>query len=279
MLVPPTADEMNRSTGNFEGALSGIMGGHLMHLFDRIDPLLIERRSAQLWALAIASIAILSTGIALLAYPSAFSEPVYISGPAMRRLFFGFCVLSALLVGYLTDRQMALQELRRRLLAEQSRNSTLLLQASVDLLGILPNFGHFQDRLSMEFRRATIGVQPLSFIVVSLVSAGVLDKNGLATAYGDAVKCIIRRLRTEDSVYCLRDGVFSAILPGASSADANRVAGRLENGIREVAGAPPAFTFDLRVINYPNDARSAHEIENLVKAAFSERPLLMARAA
>ncbi len=249
-----------------------------MHVFDRIDPLLIERRSAQLWVLAVASIVILASGIALLIYPSAFAEPVAISGPTMRRLFFGFCVISALLVSYLSDRQMVLQELRRQLKAEESRNRNLLLQASVDLLGILPNLEHFQDRLSMEFRRAVRGMQPLSLIAVSLTPGGVLDKNELATAYGDSVKAILRRLRSEDSIYCLRDGVFGVILPGASANDADRVATRLEEGLREVSSPRHAFGFELKVVNYPDHARSAREIEDLAKAAFSGR-LSLARAA
>jgi len=245
-----------------------------MHLFDRIDPLLIERRSAQLWLLAIASIVIMASGIALLIYPSVFSQPVSISGATMRRLFFAFCVLSALLVGYLTDRQMAIQELRRKLMAEQSRNSSLLLQASVDLLGILPNFEHFQDRLSMEFRRAVGGMQPLSLIAVSLTPGGILDKTELAAAYGDSVKAIIRRLRNQDSVYCLRDGVFGVILPGAGATDAGRVAARLEEGLGEVSGPRHAFGFELKVINYPDHARSAREIEILAKAAFAGKSVL-----
>jgi GGDEF domain-containing protein len=246
----------------------------MVHVFDRIDPLLIERRSAQLWTLAIASIVILASGVALIMYPAAFTQPVAISGTMMRRCFFGFCVLSVLLVAYLTDRQMAIQELRRQLSAEETRVSGLLRQASVDLLGILPNFEHFQDRLSMEFRRATIGRQPLSLVAVFLTPGGSPNRTGQATVCGDAAKSIIQRLRGGDSIYYLRDRVFGVILPGASLADASRIADRLAHGLQEISGSLHSFSFELKVINYPSHASSARELENLAKGAFTDSPVL-----
>lgn len=245
-----------------------------MHVFDRIDPLVIERRNAQLWTLAIASIIILASGLALILYPAAFTQPVAISGPMMRRLFFGFCVLSVLLVGYLTDRQMAIQELRGQLSAEETRISGLLRQASADLLGILPNFEHFQDRLSMEFRRATIGRQPLSLVAVSMTPGGAPESIGLTTVWGDAAKSIIRRLRGGDSIYYLRDRVFGVILPGAALADASRVADRLAQGLQAISDPLHPISFELKVINYPAHASSARELENLAKGVFTDRPVL-----
>ena len=244
-----------------------------MHIFDRVDPMLLERRSAQLRVLAIFIVLILAVGVALLAYPPAFSRPVSISGPTMRRLFFAFCGLSSLIVAYLTDRHVLLEQLQRKLRAEESRSSGLLLQASVDLLGILPNFEHFRDRLSMEFRRAALGTQPLSLISVTLEGANS-PADDMIAIQGDAVKSMLRRLRNKDSIYCIREGVFAAILPGAGRDDAVRVADRLATGLQDLAGTKPTFQFHLNVINYPDDARSAREIENLAKTAYVPRPKL-----
>jgi len=241
-----------------------------MHIFDRVDPLLLERRGAQLRMLAIFSVLILAIGVALLIYPPAFSQPVSISGPVMRRLFFAFCGLAALLVGYLTDRHVLLQQLQRKLRAEESRASGLLLQASAELLGVLPNFEHFQDRLSMEFRRAALGAQPLSLIAVELSGA---NARGAAALHGEAVKAMLRKLRHGDSIYCLRSGVFAAILPAAGRTDALRVRHRLEEGLEQLGGGP-TFQFQFKVINYPEDARSAREIESMAKTAFNPRPEL-----
>jgi len=249
-----------------------------MHFFDRIDPLMIERRHAKLWMLAIFSIVILASGIALLLYPSAFLHPVAISGPAMRTMFFSFCVLSALLVSYLIDRHVAIEELRRRLLEQESRTSNLIHQASIDLLDILPNFEHFQDRLAMEFRRATLGLQPLSLIAVLLTPRGLSDKDELTAACGDAVKLIIQRLRREDSIYQLREGVFGVILPGASTSVAGRVADRLAQGLQGASETAHSVSFELKVINYPDHACSAREIENLARSAFPLAPVLLQAA-
>ena len=45
-----------------------------MRIFDRIDPLNLNRRQWELWVLALSVILILTTGLALLMYPTAFSN-------------------------------------------------------------------------------------------------------------------------------------------------------------------------------------------------------------
>ncbi len=239
-----------------------------MQVFDRIDPLKLDLRHKQLWMLAIAMIVILAAGVALLLYPSAFEKDMNISGPWMRKIFFSFCALSFLMVGYLMERHLAIQQLSERLLEEEGRNARLLQQASVELLDTLPKFEHFQDQLTMEFRRATIAHQPLSLIVVSLASGNVPDADSLASAYGDAAKSILRRMRKEDSIYLLRAGVFGVLVPSACAVDAGAVGERLAEGLNEVAGRDHRFSFDLKVINYPDDASSAREIQNSAARAF-----------
>lgn len=242
-----------------------------MELFDRIDPLKLDRRDTQLWLLAIAMILILASGIALLIYPAAFSRAVAISGPHMRRVFVGFCALSLLLTGYLIDRHLAIRQLRRRLVEEEGRNARLLQQASVELLDSLPNFEHFQDRLTMEFRRAVIAMQPLSLIAVSLSPGNLSGSEDLSTAYGDAAKSILRRMRKEDSIFLFRPGVFGVVLPTASAIDGEHISQRLTKGLDDAAGTPRRFSFELKVINYPDHAATAREIETLATNAFPQR--------
>src|ERR1700693_1987872 len=239
-----------------------------MHIFDRLDPLLLERRNAQLWNLAISVIVTLATGFALLLFPSAFQREVAFSGREMRGIFFSFCLLSVLIVSYLVDRQVAIRQLRRRLREEETRNGRLLLQSSMELLDNLPNFEHFQDRLAMEFRRSTIGLQPLSLIVVSLTPHVFANSDELSSVYGDAVKSIIQRMRSEDSLYRIRAGVFGVILPAASTADANRVSDRLAESVEQGSRPGHRFSFELKTLNYPDQASSAHELESLAKNAF-----------
>lgn len=249
-----------------------------MQIFDRLDPMKLDRRHAQLWVLAIAMIIILATGVALLLYPAGFSMDVNISGPSMRRFFFSFCALSFLIVGYLIERRFAIQNLRRRLAEEEGRNARLLKEASIDLLRTLPSFEHFQDALTMEYRRATIAHQPLSVVAVSLAPLGRAEEDVLATAYGDAAKSILRRMRREDSIYLFRHGVFGMVLPGVYTADAYKVAERMSEGLAEVSGPNHRFSFELKVINYPDHASSEREIENLAAKACKDRPLIVQAA-
>ena len=242
-----------------------------MQIFDRVDPAKLDSRDAQLWVLAMAMIAILAAGIALLIYPAAFAMPVVLSGPFVRRIFFSFCILSLLVVGYLMERRIVIGRLRKRLEEEQSRARQLLNQASADLLETLPGFEHFQDRLAMEFRRAVNAQIPLSLVVVSLKPSLQLDNSGdISTAYGDAAKVMVRKLRGEDSIYLFRHGIFGVVLPGVRASDAHRVAERLAEGLTDASGASDRFSFILQVVNYPENATTAHEMERTAVSFFAE---------
>lgn len=238
-----------------------------MRVFDQIDALTIDRREWHLWLLAIAVILVLGLGMALLMYPTAFSSPLILTGITMRKAFFGFCTLTILLMGYLLDRQLVIRQLRRQLSEEQARNVAIRHQASAELLETLPGFGHFQDRLAMEFRRANTTHQPLSMLIISLIPSHVLsDPNEIDASFGDAAKAVVRRLRREDSIYLFRPGVFGIVLPGTNGNDAYRVSDRLAEGLRDASGASDRFAFDLRVVNYPEHTASAREMEEVARS-------------
>src|SRR5574337_948048 len=158
-----------------------------MRIFDRVDASSLDRRDLQLWVLALGMIFVLAAGLALLMYSAIVTPAAYLSGPAVWKGFYGFCVLSILMVTYLMERQMVIRRLRRALEGEQRQNILLRHQASADLLETLPGFEHFQDRLTMEFRRAANIQQALSLLVVRLRPARRLtDSEEIATAWGDA---------------------------------------------------------------------------------------------
>ncbi len=242
-----------------------------MRVFDRVDPAALERRDWQLWMLALAVILILAGGVALLMYPAVFSNPFAMTGPTLHKVFFGFCILSFLLVGYLIDRHLLIRRLRRELAEEHQQSVELVEQASADLLASLPRFEHFQDRLAMEFRRAAHIEQPLSLLMVGLrASEEVVATEGAAATFGDAAKALIRRLRREDSIYMFRPGVFGIVLPGVSIAGASCVSTRLEEGLMDASGADNRFTFQIRLVNFPEHAATAREMEQMAVASFPE---------
>jgi GGDEF domain-containing protein len=233
-----------------------------MYIFDRIDPARLERRDTQLWVLAIAMIVILASGIALIIYPSAFTMPVVLSGVLLKRVFFSFCILSLLVVGYLMERRIVVSRLRARIREEEQRSRRMLNEASADLLNTLPGTEHFRDRLAMEFRRSTNAQLPLSLLLIRLSPSGRLNPSEeILTAYGDAAKAMLRKLREEDSIYLFRPGAFGIVLPGVRAAAAQRVGARLGEGLTDASGASDRFSFSLRAISFPENAGSAHEME------------------
>jgi GGDEF domain-containing protein len=245
-----------------------------MRVFDRIDPTTLDRRELHLWLLAITVILILATGTALLMYPTAFSDPLIVSGPTLRKTFFGFCALSLLLTGYFLDRQLTIHGLRKQLAEEQNRTLQIRHEASAELLESLPGISHFQDRLAMEFRRASNTQQPLSLLVVELKASRELrDAREIATSFGDAAKALIHTLRREDSIYQFRSGVLGILLPDVSAAGAYCVSGRIADRLRAASGASERFSFDIRVVNYPDHVATAREMEKAVASHLPADPL------
>lgn len=242
-----------------------------MKVFDQIEAATIDRREWHLWLLAATIIFVMSSGLALLMYPTVFSNPVILSGSTLRKAFFGFCAISILLIGYLLDRHWVIRQLRKALAEESQRNLRFRQQASIDLLASLPGFAHFQDRLAMEFRRAANIQKPLSLLTVSLTSSPTLSDPGeVSTAFGDAAKALVRRMRVEDSMYLFQTGVFGIIVPGVNAQDAYRLADRLGESLHDASGASNRFSSDLRVINYPEHVEGAREMELMARAGLTE---------
>lgn len=240
-----------------------------MRIFDRIDPLNLDRRQWELWVLTLAVILILAVGMALLMYPTAFSNDLIVSGATKRKVFFGFCALSVLLVGYLLDRQIVINQLRQRVAEERQQVRIIRHESSVDLLATLPGFDLFRDRLAMEHRRAASTHLPLSLLVVQLKPSPQLpDKDEIDTAFGDAAKSLTRKLRAEDSLYHFPPRVFAIVLPGVGTANAYSVSRRLAEGLHDASGASTRFLFEVHVINYPEHAGTAREMEEAARSLF-----------
>lgn len=242
-----------------------------MNFFDRIPSGSLERREMQLILTASVAIIVLAGGLVLFMYPIVFSA---VSAPPNRTLssaFFGFCVLSVLLAGYLVDRQLTIQRLRHQIAEDRKRSSNALKQASADLLQALPNFDAFQDRLLMEYRRADSAKYELSVLVVTIELHTVLVSSTEAeSALGDAAKAICRKLREQDSVHVLATGYFGIILPGVGISIAPQICTRISEGLTDAAGAGNRFTFKIGAFSYPEQASSAHDLELAVSGLLPE---------
>lgn len=244
-----------------------------MQVFDRIDSRQLDRRDAELWTLAITVILVLASGMAVVMY-IAVHHPVTLTGASGKEIFLGFCALALLLVSYLTERQITVRRLRNELQEVRTRTSDLLSQASTDLLDSLPSRGQFVDRLAMDFRRAVSLQQPLSLVIARLkVSRQVTTAGETSRAYGDAAKGLIRRLREEDSLYLLTPGVFGVLLPGVRGDDANRVVRRLSESLADASGTSQRFSFDLKLVNFPDQVAAAREMEEAAHSSLDTSPL------
>jgi len=243
-----------------------------MQVFDKVSHKTLDRRDRQLFILALVMVIILGGGMALLMYPTVFGKAAVIPVAPSRTLFFGFCALWILMVVYLVDRQSVVQNLRASLLEEREQLARVLQQSSAELLGTLMGFSHFQDRLTMDFRRAAQINEPLSLLLVCVKPSKMFAQGPQAqVALGDVAKVLSRKLRNEDSLYRLSSQVFGIVLPAATDALARETANRLSEGLADASGASNRFTAEIQLVNYPDHVHSASEMERRASSLITAR--------
>lgn len=237
----------------------------------RMDPNSVNKREFQLAVFSLSVVAVLIAGLAVLMYPTVESHPLIFSGRTLRVFFFGFCGLSVLLMGYLIERQITVLRLRREITRAEEKYRELHRQVGKDLLDTLAGMGHFQDRLSMEFRRAVNSRDALSIMVIRLrPDPRVTSLAEVTAVLGDSAKAILRKLRREDSLYHFAEGAFGVILPEVNVQTARLVAARITEGLQDVAGAAERFSHEIKVFNYPQHAATASELVKEVRSLVPE---------
>lgn len=237
-----------------------------MRIFDRVRLQDVDRRTWQLWVLAIVMILILASGLALHMYALASGAGYWLTRRALLEGIIGFCVLAMLFAGYLIDRLVVIARLRQELSEEKKRNLELRTQGNKELLQTLFGPSQFCDRLALELQRAAKSKLPVSGLTISLeVSPDLSDGDEVYSAFGEAVKAMMHRLRGEDSIYLFTSGVFGILLPGTGSELARRVAVRVADALNEAMGMSKRYSFDIHVTNFPEHARNALEMERLMR--------------
>jgi hypothetical protein len=235
-----------------------------MHFFDQIRLKDVDRRDWQLWVLTLAMILILAGGLALLMYSLIPPIAILPSDRALLRYVFGFCVLNVLFVGYLIDRHRVIARLRKELNEERSHNLQLRNRGSRELLQTLLGPHQFHERLALEFERATRAGEPLSALTVFLEALSLPVTPDVYLSFGEAAKAILFTLRPEDSVYQFSPGLFRILLPRTASANARRVAVRVAGGLFDAMGPSKRYSFDVRVTSFPEHAKTAQEMDDLM---------------
>ena len=113
----------------------------------------------------------------------------------------------------------------------------------------------------MEFRRMATTTEKLSIVVITVkFPPDHSSPSETSSALGDAAKVIARKMREQDSIYILAPACFGVVLPGVGLEAAERVCARVSEGLADAAGASHRFQYELKVVNYPAHATSAHEL-------------------
>ncbi len=225
----------------------------------------LERRELQLTIMAAVFVFVLASGLAVFMYPLVFVHADAANKWTLRVAFFGFCALTLLFIGYLLERQRTVHQLKQQILEELERNIELRLQASADLLHTMPDINHFWDRLTMEYRRAMTMQKNLTLLLVKAKLNAASAGTDTTSALGDAAKAMSRKLRPTDSIYRLAPEIFGLVLPETDTLNAKRIAVRLQEELQTVR-AKHGGAFETTVHNYPDDAQSSHELEDIVKS-------------
>jgi hypothetical protein len=225
----------------------------------------LERRELHLTVFACIAIGILAVGTAVLMYPVVFPA----QGPVdktMRVGFYGFCGLCLLLGWYLWERQRTIGKMRMEMAEERRRALDAEARANQELLKTMPKLNAFQDSLPMEFRRTAVTTQKLSILVVAVRLRGTPDAATTASALSDAAKAVSRKLREQDSMYILGPLCLGAVLPGSDMEVAQELSRRINEGLGLAASASGNCSYAIKIVNYPADASSAHELQQAVHA-------------
>jgi hypothetical protein len=236
-----------------------------MQLFDEIHAQQLDRRQLHLTVLASMAIAVLSTGVALFMYPAIFAHEILVSSRSLQFAFYGFCLLSVLLVGYLWDRQLIIRRLTEQVRTEQRRSNALRLKASDDLLNMIPGTRGFREQLFANSPLADSKIQAISVAVVRLYLSGVLAHRGeQQIVLADAVRVIHRRLRKEDSIWALSPGVYGIILAGMDRVGAQCFTASVELGLDDAAGVNSRFTSDVQLLTFTGQGKSVRDFERAI---------------
>lgn len=211
----------------------------------------LERQDWHLWILAILLMFVLGTSLLSFMFPTAFwfEEQLPLRGP--QRAFLGFCVLLALAMVYMLQRQAAVRRLKRQLFEARMTALETERKATRQAFAILPDTDQFRDALSMEYRRASTSLSNLAVVIFELADAS-------REQLGQATNLLRPILRRGESLFRVSDHSLGIILPGSQLSNAASFAAQVEEhfGIH-LPEVKPSVT----VTAYPEAAASLSEME------------------
>jgi len=215
----------------------------------------LERQDWHLWILAVLLLFVLGVSLLSFMFPSVFWLGRETNLGAPERAFFGFCVLLALTLVYMLQRQATVRRLKRSLYQAQVAASEAEQQVHLVSLTSLPELHQFRDSLAMEYRRASHAGESLSVILLDL---GDDSEDKL----GRMVHLLRLMLRPHETLFRLSPQRFGLILPIMRSADAEAFASQITDRVRR---SMPGEQVTSTVLVYPEQAGSLTELEGRLR--------------
>lgn len=214
----------------------------------------VERLDWHLWVLAILLIFVLGVSLLGFMFPTAFWFGQELPMESPQRAFFGFCVLLALVLVYLLQRQATVRRLKRQLFQAQAAVVAAEREAAVQAFLDLPGTPQFRDALAMEYRRASASSNPLAEVLFKAPHLSL-------EMWASQVKLLRSMLRRGESVYRISDKAVAVILPGMQLSEAASFAARLEE-----LGGIARGEMEINVTAFPEQVSSLTELEARLRA-------------
>ena len=210
----------------------------------------LERQDWHLWILAVLLMFVLGVSLLSFMFPSAcwFQEQLTMKAP--QRAFIGFCVLLALVLVYMLQRQATVRRLKRQLFEARAAVVETERQAATQAFLALPGMDQFRDAMAMEYRRAAISSAHLAVVLLAVGDAS-REELGCVT---NLLRCMRRRGET---LFRVSDNTLGLVLPGMPLSDANMF---VTHVIDQVRGQFPEAGVTPTVTTYPEEA-SLSELE------------------
>lgn len=209
----------------------------------------LDRLDWHLWILAALMIFVL--GISLLGFmlPTVFWTESGLEALSSQRAFFSFCVLLALVLVYLLQRQAKIRVLKRELFEAHAAVGAAQQETAIQVFHALAGTLQFRDTLAMEYRRASSSGTPLAIVLFQSPRSSLDILGQLAMA----IRHLLRRGETLCRVF---DRAIAVILPGMHLRDAVSFAAQVEglSGIQKDG-------LEVKIAAYPEEATSLAELE------------------
>ena len=216
----------------------------------------LERQDWHLWIMAVLLMFVLGVSVISLMFPTVFWFGGDLPFQAPQRAFFGFCVLLALVLVYMLQRQATVRRLKRSLYEALAKATEAEQTASLMAYGALPEVGQFRDSLAMEYRRASRTGDPLAILLLEL-------PGGTRTEVGRAASEIHSILRKGESLFRISDVRFGLILPDMKSEDALALGDQVKDRLElRLPSRPPR----MRVVGFPDEVKTLSELESRLRS-------------